>query len=288
MLISGRSRTFAAALAALAILAVTACGSPSAPVAQPTSPPAATAAATAPSASAIVTPTAILSAAPSQTAVGVAASPPAVAVASPSPVAAASPTVGTSPAAVASAKPTTADEGLVLTFAPDGSEARYRVREQLAGRSLPSDAIGTTRGVTGSVAIGPSGAIIGDRSKIVVDLASLRSDSDRRDNWIRQNTLETGRFPTAEFVPGEARGLPTPLPTSGEAAFQLVRDLTVHGVTRLSTWDVTARFADREVTGLASTNLKITDFDMTPPRVGPVLSIEDDLTLEIDFRAARG
>ena len=109
----------------------------------------------------------------------------------------------------------------------------------------------------------------------------------RRDNYIQRNTLEAHRFPAAEFVPTETRGLPAPPPTAGEATFQLLGDLTVHGVTRPVVWEVTARVAGDEVTGTATTHVRITDFNMTPPRAGPVLSIEDGLTLEVDFRLTR-
>jgi polyisoprenoid-binding protein YceI len=92
----------------------------------------------------------------------------------------------------------------------------------------------------------------------------------------------------ATFVPNNTQGLPMPLPTTGQATFQLLGDLTVHGVTKPVTWQVTASFADTTVSGTASTDVKITDFGMTPPRAGPVLSIEDGLTLELAFTAARG
>jgi polyisoprenoid-binding protein YceI len=199
---------------------------------------------------------------------------------------AASPIAGDGAPAAPAAKPA-ADGGVRLTLAQDGSEARFRAREQLAGRSLPNDAVGATRGVTGSILLAPNGAPVPAESKLTVDLRSLRSDENRRDNWIQRNTLQTDQFPTAELVPREVSGLPNPLPTSGEATFQLVGELTVHGVTRPTTWETTARFADREVTGTATTRVKMTDFGMTPPRVGPVLSIEDELALEVDFRATR-
>jgi polyisoprenoid-binding protein YceI len=91
----------------------------------------------------------------------------------------------------------------------------------------------------------------------------------------------------ATFAPREAQGLPSPLPTSGQVTFQLLGDLTVHGVTRPVSWQVTAQFADTSVSGDATTTVNITDFGMTPPRAGPVLSIEDGLTLELAFTAAR-
>jgi len=36
---------------------------------------------------------------------------------------------------------------------PENSEARFRVREQLAGASLPNDAIGRTKDFTGTLVI---------------------------------------------------------------------------------------------------------------------------------------
>jgi len=147
--------------------------------------------------------------------------------------------------------------------------------------------VGTSKSVSGSLVFGPDGAVQTDQSQISVDLTALQSDESRRDNFIKQNTLQTSQYPKATFVPRQVQGLPSPLPRSGEATFQLLGALTVHGVTRPATWQVTAQFADASISGNATTNVKITDFGMTVPRVGAVLSIEDGLTLELAFTAAR-
>ena len=126
-----------------------------------------------------------------------------------------------------------------------------------------------------------------DQSKISVDLSKLQSDESRRDNFIKGNTLQTSRYPMATFVPTAVQGLPSPLPTSGQVTFQLLGDLTVHGVTKPVTWQVTAQFGDSTVTGDATSAINITEFGMSPPKAGPVLSIEDGLTLELAFTAAR-
>jgi polyisoprenoid-binding protein YceI len=165
------------------------------------------------------------------------------------------------------------------------SQASYRAQEQLAGRSLPSEAVGTTSDVSGAIVVAADGAIAADRSQIQVDLRSLKSDQSRRDSFIKGNTLETRAFPNATFVPRQAEGLPSPLPTSGQATFQLTGDLTVHGVTKPVTWDVTAQFQGTSVSGDAIANVNISDFGMTPPKAGPVLSIQDGLTLELNFNA---
>src|SRR5919199_2757950 len=174
-----------------------------------------------------------------------------------------------------------------LVIDSSASKASYRAHEQLVGRTLPSEAVGTTNSVTGSLVLAPDGSVVADQSKITVDLSKLQSDESRRDNFIKGSTLQTSRFPMATFVPREAQALPSPLPTSGQVTFQLVGDLTVHGVTRPVTWQVTAQFGDASVSGAATTNVNLSDFGMTPPKAGPVLSIEDGLTLELAFTAAR-
>jgi polyisoprenoid-binding protein YceI len=181
----------------------------------------------------------------------------------------------------------TAAQGVRLVVDGAQSEARYRAREQLLGRNLPSDAIGTSKTVSGRIVLGASGEPLPEQSQITVDLTALQSDERRRDNFIKQDTLQTSRFPSATFVAREVEGLPTPMPTSGDVAFKLSGDLTVHGVTRPVTWQVTATFTDTAVSGTATTKVNISDYGMTPPKAGPVLSIDDGLTLELAFAASR-
>ncbi len=172
-------------------------------------------------------------------------------------------------------------------FAPQGNQAHYQVREQLAKRSFPSDAIGTTSAISGQIVLQSSGALVPDQSKIVVDLTTLQSDESMRDNYIRRNTLHTSSYPTAEFVPTQIVGLPSPAPTSGDVTFQLVGNMTVHGVTRPTTWQVTAHISGQDLTGTATTNFKFEDFGMTVPKVFVVLSVDDAIKLQMDFHMVR-
>jgi polyisoprenoid-binding protein YceI len=170
-----------------------------------------------------------------------------------------------------------------FVVASEGNEARYHVREQLASIAFPTDAVGKTEGVRGALTLGPDGRILRDSSRFVVDLTGLTSDRERRDRFIQRNTLETDQYPTAEFVPASAQGLPTPFPESGRAEFQLTGDLTIHGVTRPATWQVSAQFQGGDITGIASTRFTFADFGMTAPRVMVVLSVADTIGLEYDF-----
>ena len=170
----------------------------------------------------------------------------------------------------------------------EGSEVRYRVREQLVGLNFPNDAVGVTGAVEGGVAFDAQGRVVPGDSRFTIDLRTLRSDEARRDNYVRRNTLETDRYPTVTFVPTEARRLPVPLPQSGTVPFELIGDLTVQDATRRVTWDATAAFDGPKVTIRARTAFRFGDFGLRVPRVSVVLSVEDDIKLEADLVLRRG
>jgi polyisoprenoid-binding protein YceI len=155
------------------------------------------------------------------------------------------------------------------------------VREQLAGVSLPNDAVGCTGTVTGQLVLLPSGEVVSAPSRITVDLRDLKTDSDQRDNFIKSAILQTSRYPLATFVPTRADGLPNPLPANGTATFTLTGRLTVHGVTKDQVWQVTARRDGTALTGTATTSFKFGDYGMEPPRVPVVLNVVDDIRLEL-------
>jgi polyisoprenoid-binding protein YceI len=177
-------------------------------------------------------------------------------------------------------------ERLRYVVATAGNEARYRVREQLAGIDMPSDAIGRTKDVTGRIVIGADGKVVKDSSKVVVQLATLTSDKTRRDGFLRGRTLETSKFPRAELVPVSFQGLAVPIPPGTSKTFELVADLTVHGVTKPTTWQVTARADGKDIVGTATTAFTFKDFGLDQPRVPVVLSVADTIKLEYDFHFA--
>jgi polyisoprenoid-binding protein YceI len=169
---------------------------------------------------------------------------------------------------------------------PEGSRARYRVREQLAGFDFPNDAVGTTSVVSGSIVLTSEGAIVPNESLFRVDLASLATDNDRRDNYVRQRTLEVEEYPEAVLVPRRFAGLSFPLRETGAVRFQLEADLTLHGVTAPTVWEVMAQVTPASITGLASTSFTFDTFSIAVPRVARVLSVADDIRLELEFRMA--
>lgn len=178
---------------------------------------------------------------------------------------------------------TTGAVAVKLTVAPQGNEARYRIREQLFGVDFPNDAVGVTNNITGAIALDAKGNVVPAESKIVVDVTGLKSDKDRRDGYVQRNTLQTTQYPTVVLVPTAVKGVKLPLPKNGTVNFELTGDLTVRGVTKPTIWRGQAKFENGKVTGNVATTFTFADFQMEKPKVRSVLSVEDDIKLEYDF-----
>ena len=187
------------------------------------------------------------------------------------------------PETVVSTPQSAAGAGGVILEISSGSEARYVVREELARLSFPNDAMGVTQDVSGELTLEADGTVRTESSLIRVDLSTLQSDEGRRDNYVRSRTLGTGQYPYTDFVPTAISGLNWPLPSTGEASFSITGDLTIRDVTKEVTWETSAQFSEDRIMGTATTNFTFDEFNLTVPSVAVVLSVENNIRLEIDF-----
>jgi polyisoprenoid-binding protein YceI len=124
-------------------------------------------------------------------------------------------------------------------------------------------------------------------SRFDVDLRTLTSDESRRDNFLYTNTLETQTYPLATFILSSVEGLDEPLADGEETQVKLIGNLTVHGQTKLIAWDAKIKMDGDTLTGTASTTFNMADFNITPPKVGPVMSIDETVKLEVDITAQK-
>jgi polyisoprenoid-binding protein YceI len=207
-----------------------------------------------------------------------------LATASPSAPATIAPTAAPATSAPATATPSAAGAGWTVTAA---SKAVVSVREQLVGVSLPSDAVLTATGATGTFKPNADGTFSAD-SKITFDVTTLASDNRDRDNFVKMDTLQTRQFPKADFVPTKATGLTLPLATTGTFTFKLTGNLTIHGKTKEVTFDVVAKRSGGDLTATAtlSPSVKFGDFGMNAPSVPfRVVSIVDEIRLVVELVA---
>jgi polyisoprenoid-binding protein YceI len=160
----------------------------------------------------------------------------------------------------------------------DGSSfVGYRVRERLAQLSSPSEAVGRSTQVTGTM------QVAGDQVEAVrveADLRGLESDEGRRDNAIRQRGLESSRFPTAVFELAEPIRLDQEPVKGRRVGGQGKGRLTVRGITREVTAGLQGRWDGSTIQVAGSIPVRMSDFQIEPPIIGFVLSIEDRLTVE--------
>jgi polyisoprenoid-binding protein YceI len=64
---------------------------------------------------------------------------------------------------------------------------------------------------------------------------------------------------------------------------QLTGLLDLHGVEREVTWEVVAVRAGSVMTALATVNFLYADFDITPPNIAGFVTVEDDVTLQVQL-----
>jgi polyisoprenoid-binding protein YceI len=172
-----------------------------------------------------------------------------------------------------------------------GTRVLYRVKEQLVGISFLNDAVGVSEGVKGALTVRADGSVDPSTSRLTLDLQTFKSDQDRRDNFIRRRVFEVEKFPEAVFVARRTEGSPLPDPASKLpfpiVGFKLIGDLTMHGVTKEVAFDVVATYNQEGqlVEGKAMTTIPFAMFNLTKPALPFLLTVEDNIQLEIDFKA---
>ena len=201
---------------------------------------------------------------------------------SPAPAtAAASPAATPTASATAAALPNGARRFAIVT---ERSMATIRVREQVAAIPAPGDAILTTRAFSGTVVLLPDGAFA-KGSTFAADLDALKSDEPLRDEWIKFNTLNTRVYPRAEFTLVRISGVPMPIAAQGDWTATLEGTMKIHGVERPLAWPVQVTRSAGEVRVRGATAFKFGDYGMAVPANRLILSVVDDVRLEIDLVA---
>jgi polyisoprenoid-binding protein YceI len=168
----------------------------------------------------------------------------------------------------------------------ESSEAAYFADEQLASIGVPSTAKGATNDVTGTFYLTADGWAL-DQSRtstFTVDLTTLSSDESRRDSRVHE-ALETSTYPTATFTVTGISGVDSTLSVEEQQTFQMTGILDLHGVQREITWEVEARREGNVITALATTNFLYEDFGIPVLNIGGFVSVEDDVTLQMQIIA---
>jgi polyisoprenoid-binding protein YceI len=165
-----------------------------------------------------------------------------------------------------------------------GTYAGYRMEEQLAGVGATT-AVGRTPDVTGDITIAGDQVTEGS---FEVDMTTLKSDKDMRDNAVRSRGLETDTFTTATFELTQPVDLPADAATSESSVpFTATGDLTIHGVTKQVTLDFDAHVGDGALVIVGQAPITLADYSIDPPTSAIALSVSDAGTLEFQVFLSR-
>src|SRR5688572_9176761 len=172
-----------------------------------------------------------------------------------------------------------------FVIVPAESCAKYVVEETLRG--LVTNAVGTTNAISGEIYLTPSGLASGQTSAFRVDLSTLKSDESMRDNFIRQNTLQTSRYQYAEFTVKSLSGFPADYAANTQVEMTLTGTLKIKDVQKDVEWKVLARQSGDTLTATADTDILFRDFNMTPPSV-PIATARESIHIQIVLVAREG
>ena len=197
------------------------------------------------------------------------------------------------PAPSTAASSVSASEPRTFTIVPAQSEAAYVVAETFLENALSSlnipaglvDTIGRTQTVEGELVLDLSQANPIVSSFFQVDLSTLTSDQSRRDNRLKQDWLESTRYPLATFVATGVEDFPANYTEGESATFKLLGDLTIRTTTLPVVFEVTATLANGQITGTAVAPLTMSDFGVRPPSMLGLFSVEDAFRVELSFTA---
>jgi polyisoprenoid-binding protein YceI len=169
-----------------------------------------------------------------------------------------------------------------------GSEAGYRVRERLASLSADSDAVGRTSGITGTATVTATGSSLSvTAASFTVDMTSLASDKQMRDNRLRRDGIETDSFPTATFTLTQPVALPANTAAGAQVSVTLHGDLTLHGVTKTVDIPAQAQLNGSLIQVAGSLSFPFSDYNINAPNIGGFVSVQDNGTLEFLINLAK-
>ena len=162
------------------------------------------------------------------------------------------------------------------------------MREQLGFLPAPSDAVGRTSDVTGTVTItGTSGALSVPAANLTVDVSTLTSDRPMRDQRIHVDGLQSDTYPRATFQLTQPISLPANATGGGTITVQATGKLTIHGTTQTVTIPLTARLSANKIEVAGSITFPFERFGMTPPSIAGLVSVQDSATMEFDIKLRR-
>ena len=144
---------------------------------------------------------------------------------------------------------------------------------------------GRTSDVTGTLTIEDDNKTL-SAAEIEVDVTTIKTDNDRRDNYFRTNTVKTAENPKGTFKLTKPVTLKEELTGSAVVTAEVTGDLTLNGVTKEVTLnvDVAKNGSNIQVAGVIP--ITFADYNIEAPSLGFV-SVEPNGDVEFQLLASK-
>lgn len=167
---------------------------------------------------------------------------------------------------------------------PTSSLASFKINEVLNGR--PVTAIGDTDQISAQIAFDATDLSTAKIGVIRINARTLVTDSNFRNRAIQNRILLTSLYEFIEFAPMALNGLPDSVAVGETVSFEIVGQLTLLETTKEVTFAATVNLDSAEtISGTATAIVLRSEFDLQIPSVRSVASVEDEVTLELNFVA---
>lgn len=175
----------------------------------------------------------------------------------------------------------------IYEIVPEESEARFILNEVLRG--VDTTVVGTTNEVVGQLAFSANNIYEVQVGSILINARTLTTDNNFRNNALRNDILFVSQYEFITFTPTSFSEIEVDTAVSpGEGlTFTISGDLTIRDVTQPVTFSVSARYAESgdQVTGMATTTIQRSDFQLEIPTVSGVADVDEEVKLEFEFVA---
>ncbi len=181
------------------------------------------------------------------------------------------PSQASEPSTTAPVTSTTAAGSSGTTYTPtSASVLGYRVKETLFGQS--NEAVGRTSDITGSMSL--DGATV-SAVDLTVNMKTVKSDQSQRDGQFNSRIMETSKYPTATFRLTQPIVLSSVPSDSTVVSAKATGDLTLHGVTRSVTFDLTAQRDGAAIRVNGTIPVVFADYRIANPSGGPATTADN-------------
>jgi polyisoprenoid-binding protein YceI len=150
----------------------------------------------------------------------------------------------------------------------------YRVKESING--FETEANGRTNAVTGSLTLQGTTA---SAAEFTVDMTTFKSDESRRDGQFNGRIMSVSQFPTATFVLTQPIDFGSVPADGASITASATGDLTLRGVTKSVTFDLTATYKNGRIAVLGNIPVVFADFGIPNPSIATIVT-EDHGLLE--------